>query len=185
MPQECAQGWQQRQRTQGNYIVYYQDNTSKGGKSGQSKGNDKPRTVYFTVNGYEDDKATASTAYMVVKVEDKSADEMLDEMIREAQTRSQVESMRPENLPQRLQDEHAALVAQLSAPEDMWQRSASRMCYLDLYLARYENRQDPEWQDAYQEMVRDGTWPPPFWRTRSTESGEMGGEGSTRTSEDP
>ena len=158
---------------------------SKGGKSGKSKGQDKPRTVYFTVNEYEEDKATASTAYMVVKVEDKSADEMLNEMIREAQTRSQVESMRPENLPQRLQDEHAALVAQLSAPEDMWQRSASRMCYLDLYLARYENRQDPEWQDAYQEMVRDGTWPPPFWRTRSTESGEMGGEGSTRTSEDP
>ena len=124
---------------------------SKGGKSGKSKGQDKPRTVYFTVNEYEEDKATASTAYMVVKVEDKSADEMLDEMIREAQIRSQVESMRPENLPQRLQDEHAALVAQLSAPEDMWQRSASRMCYLDLYLARYENRQDPEWQDAYQE----------------------------------
>ena len=132
MPQECAQGWQQRQRTQGNYIVYYQDNTSKGGKSGQSKGNDKPRTVYFTVNGYEDDKATASTAYMVLKLTDsKSADEMLDEMIREAQARSQAGSLRPGHLPQRLQDEHGALAAQLNPPEVQWQHPAARMRYLD------------------------------------------------------
>ena len=67
--------------------------------------------MYSTVNEYEDDKATASTAYMAIKVEDKSADEMLDEMIREAQVRSQMELTRPDNLPQRLQDEHAALVA--------------------------------------------------------------------------
>ena len=131
--------------TQGNYIVYYQDNTSKGSKSGQSKGNDKPRTVYFTVNGYEDDKATASTAYMVLKLTDsKSADEMLDEMIREAQARSQTGSLRPGQLPQRLQDEHAALVAQLNPPEVQWQHPAARMCYLDLYLSRYENREGPE-----------------------------------------
>lgn len=56
--------------------------------------------MYFTVNKYEDDKATASTAYMVIKEEDKSADEMLDEMIKETQARSQVESMRLDNLPQ-------------------------------------------------------------------------------------
>ena len=82
---------------------------------------------------------------MAIKVEDKSADEMLDGMIRETQ------STRPDNLPQRHQDEHAVLVAQLSIPGDRWQRSEARMHYLDLYLARYENRQDPEWQDAYEE----------------------------------
>ena len=99
-----------------------------------------------------DDKATESTAYMVLKLTDqKTADELLDEMINEAQARSQVQAHRPENLPRQLEEEHSALVAQLVPSEIQWSRSEARMRYLDRYLNTYENHNDPEWQDAYQE----------------------------------
>eukprot|EP00435_Cladocopium_sp_Y103_P013207 s65_g3.t1 len=126
--------------------------SSKGKSKGGRAGNDKPRTVYFAINEYSENKDYEATSYMALRgvttPDGESADEQLDRMIAEAQVREATGYGRP----QQLEDQHAALVARQPAPGGFsWAPSNPRLAYLDHYLANYNNPTDPEWQDAYQE----------------------------------
>lgn len=128
--------------------------TTSSPKSGKGKGgksSDTPRTVYFTINEYQDDEAEDPQAYMVLKTtgREETTDEMLDRLIAEAQVR-QLHSV-----PMALTTPEAspfAFPAGHSIGEDfsILQSDAQR-AHLDNFMTLVNDPADPEWRDAYEE----------------------------------
>eukprot|EP00913_Durusdinium_trenchii_P001833 g1699.t1 len=109
------------------------------------------RTVYFTINEYQDDEAEDPQAYMVLKTtgREETTDEMLDRLIAEAQVR-QLHSV-----PMALTTPEAspfAFPAGHSIGEDfsILQSDAQR-AHLDNFMTLVNDPADPEWRDAYEE----------------------------------
>ena len=140
--------------------------SSKGGKGGKS---DKPRTVFFTVNEYQqtitEEEHKDFEANMVTKAEqqalqdrEETADEKLDRLIMEAQIRQATPTVRHAIGPPASQGPvpSPATPGSSSASHALAEdfsvlQSDARKAHLDTFMAMINDPKDAEWRDAYNE----------------------------------